>query len=105
LVTRKSTVTSKEQRPRVEMADQPKVETEGVALYEKDSQSFVEMDGSALYELQLSQEAPEGMDAGLSETNLGTILELCEMNNIGPTALPERDVKAQLSSRPPPGSI
>jgi hypothetical protein len=63
------------------------------------------MDGSVLYELHLPQEAPEEMGAGLSETDLGTIFELCEMYDTGQTPLPERDVKALLSSQPPAGWI
>jgi hypothetical protein len=89
----------------VEVADQPKVETEGVALYEKDSRLFVETDGSALHELHSPQEAPKEMDGGQTETNLSTVIEVYEMEDTGRIDLPDPDFKVSLSSRPPPGWI
>jgi hypothetical protein len=92
-----------EHRLDIEVPDQPKVETEGAALYEKESQAFAEKDGSALCELPSSQAAPEEMDAGLSETNLSTVSGLYEMDDTGRRDLPEHDFKVSLNSRLPPG--
>jgi hypothetical protein len=129
-----SRATLEEQGSSVEVADQPKVETEGAALYEKYSRPFAEMDGDALRESQTPQEVPEElyekdgrhfaemdgdtlhelqkpqksseeMEADLAETNLGTKSEVYEMEGTGRMDLPEHDYKVPFSNQPPPGWI
>jgi hypothetical protein len=88
-----------------EVADQPKLETDGVAFYEKYGRPFAEMEGCAPHELQTPQQEPEELDSRISRTDLSTIIEYYEMDNTEMSSTKEHDCVVPFRNRPPPGWI
>lgn len=79
--------------PAVECADQPKVETEGVAVFEKDGLPFAEMEGHIFPELHCPDQQPETreLDIRITRTDLSTIFELYESSVAHPEPVVVQD--------------
>jgi hypothetical protein len=115
---RKEALAAKETSLNMELADQPKVETDGVAYYEKDSRPVVEMEGYAQHELQNPDHESDSLNARRSMPDLDTIFELYENTEFSiqdPDELYEMDnteigtrgleFVVPMKNRPPPGWI
>ncbi|KAF1935241.1 acid protease [Clathrospora elynae] len=91
----------------VECADQPKVETDGVAFYEKDGLPFAEMEGHVFPELHCpgtELEAGE-LDVRITRSDLSTIFELYELGDEERFSYEEPEAVMPEKRWPPPGWI
>lgn len=120
---RKDRAAREEGEKSVEVADRPTVETEGAAFFEKDSRPFAEMeatprhelqasfckpgefDARALPELQATYYDPKELDKRGSVVDLGTIVELYEMDDTEIMSSKDRDSELPARGLPPPGWI
>jgi hypothetical protein len=89
----------------IEIADQPKLETDGVALYEKDSRPFAEMEGHGCQKRQASLRKADEMDAGITSADWSSIIELYEMDGGDVFFVQEQDLEVRVRNQPPPGWI
>lgn len=108
-VFRRRGVTEKQRQPMVEKIwaeceDQPRLETDGAAFFEKDSLSFAEMEGHVFPALRIRESEPQELDVRITRTDLSAIFELYEMadNERGGDEL---DIIVSEKVCPPPGWI
>ncbi|KAH7088016.1 aspartic peptidase domain-containing protein [Paraphoma chrysanthemicola] len=107
----------KEEEVNMELADQPKLETDGVAFHEKDSGQRVEMESHVRHELQTFDKSRISnvrrtvldLDAifELYDDNESTIQELVELYEMDNTEVgtQELDFAVPSKNQPPPGWI
>jgi hypothetical protein len=98
-------VTAANEKPNMELPDQPKLETDGAAYYETDGRPFAEMDAQVFHEMISPEYEPGELDGTHTSMDLSTILELYEMDDTEITS-PKRPY-GFVSTRngPPPGWI
>ncbi|KAF2024468.1 acid protease [Setomelanomma holmii] len=74
---------AKEQKWDTELADQPKVETDGVAYFEKDSRLVAEMGSHARHELHSPDDGSAEVNGRRYTADLNTIFELYDDSDFG----------------------
>lgn len=90
---------------KIEVADQPMLETDGSEFYEKDSRTFAEMECHEVHELNMTERGLQEMPAGVPEIDLSSIVELYEMEDTEFCLEEKHDVTGSLRNRPTAGWI